>query len=72
MLIGEDHKPLASGSYDWENQYVDQIWTYSLEDIWRGLQGCYQELNRCLEAISDYIEACSFGDQRNDAWVYGI
>ena len=28
---------------------------------------------RCLEAISDYIEACRFsGDQRNDAWVYGI
>lgn len=44
VLIGEDHKPLASGSYDWENQYVDQIWTYSLEDIWRGLQGCYQSL----------------------------
>ena len=55
VLIGEDHKPLASGSYDWENQYVDQIWTYS------------------LEAISDYIEACRFsGNQRNDAWVYGI
>lgn len=44
VLIGENHKPLASGSYDWENQYVDQIWTYSLEDIWRGLQGCYQSL----------------------------
>ena len=44
MLIQKAPKPLASGSYDWENQYVDQIWTYSLEDIWRGLQGCYQRI----------------------------
>ena len=27
VLIGEDHKPLAAGSYDWENRYIDQIWT---------------------------------------------
>lgn len=44
VLIGEDHKPLASGSYDWENRYVNQIWTYSLEDIWEGLKDCYKSL----------------------------
>lgn len=49
VLIGEDHEPLASGSYDWENQYVDQIWTYSLEDIWKGLRGCYKSLKEDVE-----------------------
>ncbi|PLS03745.1 xylulokinase [Neobacillus cucumis] len=44
VLIGEDHVPIASGSHDWENSYVNNIWTYSEENIWRGLQDCYQKM----------------------------
>jgi sugar (pentulose or hexulose) kinase len=44
VLIGEDHLPIASGSYDWENRYENGIWTYSLEDIWAGLQESYRKL----------------------------
>jgi sugar (pentulose or hexulose) kinase len=44
VLIGEDHTPIASGSYDWENRYENGIWTYSLEDVWTGLQESYQKL----------------------------
>lgn len=44
VLIGEDKSPVASGSYDWENQYVDHIWTYDINEVWRGLQGCYSNL----------------------------
>jgi sugar (pentulose or hexulose) kinase len=44
VLIGEDHAPIASGSHDWENNYVNNIWTYSLEDIWKGLQDSYQKM----------------------------
>ncbi|MBN9325567.1 MAG: ATPase, partial [Cellulomonas sp.] len=36
-LIGPDHTPIANGSHDWENQLVDGVWTYSLEDVWAGL-----------------------------------
>jgi len=43
-LIGEDHTPLASGSYDWENRYENGIWTYHLEDVWTGLQESYRKL----------------------------
>lgn len=46
VLIGEDKSPAASGSYDWENKYVDHIWTYDMEDIWKGVQGCYADLVR--------------------------
>ena len=44
VLIGEDHGPIASGSYDWENQYENGIWTYRLEEVWTGLQECYRRL----------------------------
>ena len=44
VLIGEDHTPIASGSHDWENRYVDHIWTYTLEDIWTGIRDCYGKM----------------------------
>ena len=44
ILIGEDHKPIASGSHEWENRYENGIWTYSLEDVWMGLQESYRKL----------------------------
>ena len=44
VLIDVDKSPVASGSYDWENQYVDHIWTYDINEVWKGLQGCYSDL----------------------------
>jgi sugar (pentulose or hexulose) kinase len=44
VLIGSDNAPIASGSYDWENSYVNNIWTYSVEDIWKGIQGSYRKM----------------------------
>lgn len=50
VLVGEDNAPIASGSHDWENRYVDGIWTYTLEDIWTGLQDCYKNLAEDVKA----------------------
>lgn len=44
VLTDEANTPIASGSHDWENRYENGIWTYSLEDIWTGLQDCYSKL----------------------------
>jgi sugar (pentulose or hexulose) kinase len=44
VLIDETNNPIASGSHEWENSYVDNIWTYRLEDIWKGLQDSYAKL----------------------------
>jgi sugar (pentulose or hexulose) kinase len=50
VLIGEDHLPIASGNYDWENRYENNIWTYPLEEVWTGLQESYRKLsNEVLE-----------------------
>ena len=44
VLIGEDNVPIASGSHVWENSLVNNIWTYSVEDIWKGVQDSYQKM----------------------------
>jgi len=44
VLVDESHQPIAMGTWDWENRLENNIWTYSLEDIWMGLQGCYKSL----------------------------
>ena len=44
VLIGQDHQVIASDSHEWENDYVDGIWTYSEEAILSGLQASYADL----------------------------
>ncbi|MDQ2642762.1 MAG: FGGY-family carbohydrate kinase [Myxococcota bacterium] len=43
-LIAPDTTPLATGSYAWENQLEDGIWTYDVEAVWRGIAACYAAL----------------------------
>ncbi|AEB29021.1 L-ribulokinase [Carnobacterium sp. 17-4] len=42
VLIDQEFNTIASGSYEWENRLENNIWTYSLTDIWKGLQNSYQ------------------------------
>ena len=44
VLIGEDYSSITAGSHEWENRLEDGIWTYSLEDVWTGLQHCIRDL----------------------------
>ncbi len=44
VLVNDKNEPIASGSHEWENKYIDGIWTYSLEAIWTGIQDAYQAL----------------------------
>lgn len=44
VLVGEDNTPIAQGDHEWENRLENGIWTYSLEDVWTGLQDCYAKL----------------------------
>ncbi|MDD5928241.1 MAG: FGGY-family carbohydrate kinase [Spirochaetales bacterium] len=45
-LTDSNAKPLAEGSFTWENQLKDGIWTYPLELIHQGLQDCYADLKK--------------------------
>ena len=41
VLVGSDSEIIATGSFAWENQLNDGIWTYDLSEAWRGIQACY-------------------------------
>ena len=53
VLIDTDNKPIAQGSFEWENQLVDGLWTYSIDTIWKGLQDCYADLRKNVKAEYD-------------------
>ncbi len=44
-LVGEDPSVvLAVGEHEWENQLVDGLWSYPLEEVWSGVQAAYAAL----------------------------
>ena len=49
VLIDFRGNVLAVGIHDWENSFIDNIWTYSLEDIHTGLRHCYRSLREDVE-----------------------
>ncbi len=38
VAIDEHHNPVSSGDYTWKSDYVDGVWTYDLEEVWKGLK----------------------------------
>ena len=44
VLVDSTNAPVASGSHEWENRLDHGVWTYTLEDIWSGLQDAYADL----------------------------
>ena len=44
VAIDEQFNTLASGYYEWENQFTNGYWTYSVNDIWIGIQKSYKDM----------------------------
>ncbi|MBQ9119150.1 MAG: FGGY-family carbohydrate kinase [Lachnospiraceae bacterium] len=70
VLVDEQNNPIASGAHDWENRYVDNIWTYTLEDIWTGLQDAYAKLVADVKAQYD-VELTNIGAIGFSAMMHG-
>ena len=45
VLMDENYDAIAVGNHNWENRLVDDIWTYSIEDIWKGVRESYKSLS---------------------------
>lgn len=70
VLAGEDYAPLASGAYDWENKLENGYWTYSLDEVKKGLQGAYAAL--CEDVQSKFGEKLTtFGAMGISAMMHG-
>lgn len=48
-LIDEDYSVFATGGYEWENRFENGYWTYSLDEIHKGLKECFADLKKNTE-----------------------
>lgn len=44
VLLDRENRVLATGGFSWENRLENGVWTYYLDEVWTGLQECYQDL----------------------------
>ncbi|MCL2361881.1 MAG: FGGY-family carbohydrate kinase [Defluviitaleaceae bacterium] len=44
VLIDASNEPVAVGGHNWENRLTGGVWTYTLDDIWQGLQASYKAM----------------------------
>ncbi len=70
VLIDEEHQPLAVGGHGWENQFVDRLWTYSLESVWSGVADCYATLAADIERRYD-VQLTTVGALGVSAMMHG-
>ena len=49
VLIDLNGQVLAVGIHDWENSFINNIWTYGIEEIHEGLRNCYRSLRQEVE-----------------------
>lgn len=70
VLVDDKNQPIASGAHEWENRYENGVWTYSLEDIWTGIQDCYQDMAKDVKAKYD-VELESVGAFGVSAMMHG-
>lgn len=49
VLIDLSGKVLAVGIHDWENSFINNIWTYGIEEIHAGVRSCYRSLREEVE-----------------------
>lgn len=70
VLVDENHTPIASGNHDWENRLENGVWTYSIDDVWTGLQNAYANLVRDVQQRYD-AELTTLGAIGFSAMMHG-
>jgi sugar (pentulose or hexulose) kinase len=70
-LVAEDPSVvLAVGSFEWENEFVDGVWTYSLENVWTGIQAAHADLVADIESRHG-VRPASYGAIGVSAMMHG-
>ena len=75
VLVDSTNAPIASGSHEWENRLDNGIWTYTLEDIWGGLQDAYADMaadvKKQYDVELDNIGAIGFSAMMHGYMAFG-
>ena len=70
VLIDSESNPIAAGSHEWENRLENNIWTYTLDDIWTGLQDAYADMAADVKKQYD-LELTNIGAIGFSAMMHG-
>ena len=70
VLIDESFVPVASGDFEWENQLVNGVWTYSMDAVHTGIQTCVANLKADVRARYG-VELTSVGAIGVSAMMHG-
>ena len=70
VLIDSKGNTLASGEFDWENQLEDGIWTYALEDVWKGVQTVFDKVRESVKNQYN-VELTTLGSIGFSAMMHG-
>lgn len=70
ILINSKMKTIATGSYEWENELINGIWTYSLDKVWEGISHSYKQLSQ--DILENYgVELKKIGSIGFSAMMHG-
>ena len=70
VLIDPQGRQLAAGNHTWENRFVDRVWTYTVEDIWSGVQGSFESM--CVDAVERHgVRPTALGALGVSAMMHG-
>ena len=50
VLVDDACKPVAQGDFTWGNRLENGVWTYPLDEVWRGVQAAYAALAADVQA----------------------
>lgn len=45
VLLNSNYDVISTGSFDWENHLINNIWTYPLDEVWMGIQQSYKSMS---------------------------
>lgn len=71
VLVDECSDVLAVGAHGWENRYEDGVWTYTLDDVWTGVQHCYADLAKDVENRYG-VQLTTIGSLGFSAMMHGL
>lgn len=49
IAIAPNCETIATGAFEWENKYENGYWTYSINDVWVGIQKSYAEMSEAIQ-----------------------
>lgn len=61
VAIDETFRPVSSGDYTWASKYENGVWTYALEEVWRGLKAALSQVENRESIAAAGVSAMMHG-----------